>query len=270
MNDGGNPTEQASHRLVTPPLRLHQVEERMPLTEFGSGENSIAIIGLVRHQTHIDSPHTEQRCGIDIGAVDPCREVERADRRRQPIAPLHVVAERNDHVCQRTVRRSKPITMVDRHIDDTADGAREHDRARAGALHRITGSGVVLDTPISGPVRPARDTERIEDLGVDRGSEDRILGLDRNNGGGQGGPGHEDGQNDESAHTAPPARGAWGKVCADGVVGIIRGGAGGAACVRRVRARQQRDGTSTATRPWRGSGTRGSPKRREPDRSPPA
>ncbi len=43
MNDGGDPTEQASHRLATPPLRLHQVEERMPLTEFGSGENEFRV-----------------------------------------------------------------------------------------------------------------------------------------------------------------------------------------------------------------------------------
>lgn len=131
---------------------------------------------------HVDSPHTEQRCGIDIGAVDPCREVERADRSRQLITPLHGVAERNGPVCQRTVRRPESIAMVDRHIDDTANGAREHDRARASAVHRITRSSVVLDTPISGAVRPTRETERIKDLGVDRRSKDRILSLDRNNG----------------------------------------------------------------------------------------
>ncbi len=146
----------------------------------------------------------------DIGAVDPCREVERADRSRQLITPLHGVAERNGPVCQRTVRRPESIAMVDRHIDDTANGAREHDRARASAVHRITRSGVVLDTPISGAVGPTRETERIKDLGVDRRSKDRILSLDRNNGCGQSGPGQNDGQNDESAHTAPLARGASG------------------------------------------------------------
>ncbi len=60
MNDGGDPTEQASHRLATPPLRLHQVVERVALTKFGSREKSIAVIGVMWHETHVDSPHTEQ------------------------------------------------------------------------------------------------------------------------------------------------------------------------------------------------------------------
>ncbi len=96
--------------------------------------------------------------------------MEWADRRRQLIAPLHGVAGRNDPVGQRTIRRSKTTTMVDRHIDDAANGACEHDRARAGTVDRVTRPGVVLDTSISGGVRPIRESERVENLGVDRGS----------------------------------------------------------------------------------------------------
>ena len=60
MKDLDGSTEQASHALATPPLGLHQAAERMALTEFGSREKSIAVIGVMWHETHVDSPDTEQ------------------------------------------------------------------------------------------------------------------------------------------------------------------------------------------------------------------
>jgi hypothetical protein len=61
------------------------------------------------------------------------------------------------------------------------------------------------------------------------------------------------------AHSTPCSRSFGGKSCADGVVRIVVGIADVAARFRRVRARRRQGGTSTATRPWRGSDTHGSP-----------
>lgn len=135
--------------------------------------------GPVWDEPHHPTHHPEERGGVDIGAVEANREVERTGGGGHDVAAPHVGAGSDERSGDEAVGGAKPTRVVDAHEKIAGDHAGEPDDTVGSRSHEISVAGGVLDAPIPRPVGPFGQAERIEDRRLGRRREPRRGGAGR-------------------------------------------------------------------------------------------
>jgi hypothetical protein len=115
---------------------------------------------------------SEERRRVDVVAVEPSREVERAVGDGDHVTTSDRGAPTNQESADESVGGAEPTRMIEADEQRPGDRPRERDDAIGGRTHEITGAGVVFDTPIARAVGAVGKTERVEHRSVGRGRQE--------------------------------------------------------------------------------------------------
>ena len=235
---------------------LQKIEQRQALRPLGGRRQRRIIVGFVGHETDINDELAEQWRRVDVGSVDPGREVEYPGGGTKPLTSANNIASSYVERLERAVGGLQSAAMINGDPGRSGNRAGEDDDPRAGRDEKVSGVGAVLDTSISGCVPVSGQPKRVEHGRVDRWSEHGgRCGSDRRNDRPQV-PDDEQGQKNESAHTAPQDSMGLGGVGADGVMSTVASAVGAATRLCRFSFRRRDPGAHPRDPREQGDGAR--------------
>ncbi len=135
----------------------------------------LCVVVIVRNQTDPHHPCTEEPRRVDVLAVEPHTEVERAAGHGNRSPGPDRVALGHEYGPHEPVGRAEPATVVDRDEQRSRHGPGEGDLSGGRCADGVAVRGGVLDAAIARPVGPVGRPERVEHRGA-AGRVERHLG----------------------------------------------------------------------------------------------